>query len=90
MPSGQIENLIFKNIHYRTKVECAGQCLLTSSCSAFRYYGTSSCQLLNSTYLYRNKNDVEGTEIYMEDTKWDQRGKHRCKIIFLSSLTFVV
>merc|ERR1712048_988506 len=44
-----------------------------TSCSAFRYYGTSSCQLLDPTFLYHDKKDSKGTEIYMEDQKWDQR-----------------
>jgi hypothetical protein len=56
-----------------TNVECAGQCLLLPSCSAFRYYG-NTCQLLNPTYLYRNKVDISGTSIYMEVSKWAMRG----------------
>ena len=59
----------------RTKVECGGQCLLTSTCSAFQFL-ENNCLLLNPTYLYRDKTDTTGTDVYMEDSKWAMRGKN--------------
>ena len=58
----------------RTKVECAGQCLLTPSCSAFQT-SDSYCRLLDSTYLYRDKTDTTGTPIYMVESKSAMQGK---------------
>ena len=57
----------------RTKVECAGQCLLTLSCSAFSFVGTS-CETFNAEYLYRNKNDYNPQEVYIEDALWNMHG----------------
>ena len=53
-------------------MECGGQCLLTPSCSAFRF-DDNSCQLYDANYLYKDKTD-DGMEVYMHDTLWNQRG----------------
>ena len=69
---------------FRTKVECGGQCLLTPSCSAFRF-DDNSCQLYDATYLYKDKTD-DGMEAYIHDTLWNQRGNTR--ILRLSDMKF--
>ena len=56
-------------------MECAGQCLLTPSCSAFQS-SDSYCRLLDSTYLYRDKTDTTGTPIYMVESKSAMQGKN--------------
>ena len=60
----------------RTKVECAGQCLLTPSCTAFRYEG-STCETFNADYLYRNKNDNYPKEVYIDDSLWNMHGNEK-------------
>ena len=59
-------------------MECGGQCLLTPSCSAFRF-DDNSCQLYDANYLYKDKTD-DGMEVYMHDTLWNQRGNHGIQI----------
>ena len=59
-----------------TKVECAAQCLLTTSCYAFTYDG-NSCQLLDPTYFYRDKTGSSTTSIYIGDSAWNMRGKYK-------------
>ena len=56
-------------------MECGGQCLLTASCSAFRFIeGGNTCYLYDATYLYRDKTDTSEVPIYMEDSKWALQG----------------
>ena len=58
-----------------TNVECAGQCLTKSICTAFEYNPISkSCQLLEADYLYRDKSDTSAKDIYMDVKKWDLKG----------------
>ena len=66
-------------LKFRTKVECGGQCLLTPSCSAFRF-DDNSCQLYDATYLYKDKTD-DGMEVYTHDTLWNQRGTPKILMI---------
>ena len=66
-------------------MECGGQCLLTPSCSAFRF-DDNSCQLYDATYLYKDKTD-NGMDVYMHDTLWNQRGNTR--ILSLVNVFFV-
>ena len=49
-----------------TKLECAGQCMITASCKAFRYYG-ASCELINPAYTYHNPAGSTAATIYIED-----------------------
>ena len=65
---------------FRTKVECAGQCLLTSLCSAFSFIGTN-CETFNAEYLYRNKNDYNPREVYIEDSLWNMHGNESIILI---------
>ena len=48
---------------YRTKVECAGQCLIDQSCDTFSFV-SNECKLLKSDQLF--KDETEQLEIYME------------------------
>ena len=61
-------------IIYRTKVECGGQCMLTSTCSAFQFTDGEECRLFEATYLYKDVTDNNIHQVYMEDTLWNQRG----------------
>ena len=57
-----------------TNVECAGQCLTKSICTAFEYNPSSkSCQLLEADYLYRDKSDTSTRDIYMDVNKWARK-----------------
>ena len=58
-----------------TNVECAGQCLTKSICTAFQYNsGSKSCQLLEADYLYRDKSDASALDIYVDVNKWALKG----------------
>ena len=81
-----INSLGMTFLKFRTKVECGGQCLLTPSCSAFRF-DDNSCQLYDATYLYKDKTD-NGMDVYMHDTLWNQRGNTR--ILSLVNVFFAV
>ena len=60
----------------RTKVECGGQCMLVSGCSAFRFTDDDSCQLFEANYLYKDKTDTSPISVYIQDNLWNQRGKN--------------
>ena len=55
-------------------MECGGQCMLVSECSAFRFTDDDSCQLFDATYLYKNKVDTDPLPVYIQDNLWNQRG----------------
>ena len=63
--SKQGEVYCFKDISqiYRTKVECAGQCMIDPSCDTFNYV-SNVCRLLKSDLLF--KDGTPQTEVYME------------------------
>ena len=60
---------------HSTNVECAGQCLTKSICTAFEYKpDTKSCQLLEADYLYRDKFDTSALDIYVDVNKMALKG----------------
>ena len=55
----------FDILYYSTNVECAGQCLANTNCSAFHFStSTKTCRTLKSDHLYKNKNDTNTINIY--------------------------
>ena len=62
----RILGYLFIFVCFSTKLECAGQCMITASCKAFNYYGTS-CELINPAYTYHNAAGSTATAIYIED-----------------------
>ena len=58
-------NLIY---YYRTKVECAAQCLTISNCDAFRFEDSKVCTLYTSEGLYINQGESNPIDIYMKES----------------------
>ena len=58
-------SILYQLIKFRTKVECAGQCLMDLSCGAFTF-DNNVCTLLKTEYLFKAGTDL--TEVFIRSS----------------------